>query len=210
MPKPNLEENTDSAESPTVLARKIRAGDPSAEVRLIQRLSPGLRVLLRRLTREPSLADDIHQETFAVVLPKLRNGELREPDAVAAFTRSTARNLLIAHQRKEVRFEQMDPVSETSDHRPWRIDSRPAAPQLQEVLAREEASAVRTVLSSMKHQRDRSVLLRYYLTEASKQEICRDLEIEPRLFNRVLYRARQRMLQLWVRHENQSSDEKKR
>src|SRR5690349_17154162 len=81
---------------PADLVRRIEAGDRDAEAELVARFSHGLLLMLRQLCRNPALADDLHQETLALVLQKVRRGEVREPERLAAFIRSTARNLFIA------------------------------------------------------------------------------------------------------------------
>ena len=48
-------------------------------------------------------ADDLHQETFRVVLEKVRAGELREPEKLPGFIRQIAKNLCIADYRKTAR-----------------------------------------------------------------------------------------------------------
>ncbi len=176
------------------LVRRIRSGDRQAEEELVGRYSLGLEVMLAHLTGNSSLADDIHQETFALVLTKLRGGELRQPEALPGFVRSIARNLFIADRRKEARYGSLDSEPD-----------RPSveASQLRQLLAEEEAKRVRQLLGELRVRRDREILMRYYLTGDSKDRICRELEVDPGLFNRVLYRARQRLRELWERSEKQ-------
>ena len=83
-------------EDPGALVRRIEAGDLQAENELVARYHLGVEVILAQLTRDAALAQDIHQETFALVLTKLRAGELRDPKALPGFLRSIARSLLIA------------------------------------------------------------------------------------------------------------------
>ena len=49
----------------------------------------------------------------------------------------------------------------------------------------------------MRVERDREVLLRYYLAEENSSRICADLGIDAEHFYRVLSRARQRYRQLF-------------
>jgi len=195
---------SDAAEGPdgdvADLVRRIQAGDPAAESELVVRFSRGLLLMLRRLVQNPALADDLHQETLALVLGKIRGDEVREPEKLAGFIRSTARNLFIADRRKEARYRALDegdeerllPGSAFSDHAP--------AP-LERVLAAEEARQVRRLLDELRFDRDRQLLLRFYLSDDSKEEICADLEIELQRFNKVLFHARERLRELWDRAE---------
>ena len=182
------------------LVRRIQAGDPAAESELVARFSHGLLLMLRRLVRNPALADDLHQETLALVLAKIRGGEVREPERLAAFLRSTARNLFIADRRKEARYRAFDEGEEEGLRPlPVRAGSDPAP--LDRVLAEEEARQVQRLLDELRFDRDRQLLIRFYLSDDSKEEICEDLEIEPLRFNKVLFHARERLRELWERAE---------
>jgi RNA polymerase sigma-70 factor (ECF subfamily) len=182
------------------LVRRIQAGDPAAESELVARFSHGLLLMLRRLVQNPALADDLHQETLALVLAKIRRGEVREPERLSGFIRSTARNLFIADRRKEARYRALeDGEEEGARPAPALVDRGPAP--LERVLAEEEARQVQRLLSELRYDRDRQLLLRFYLSDHSKEEICADLEIEPGRFNKVLFHARERLRELWERAE---------
>ena len=181
------------------LVERIQAGDRAAEAELIERFSHRLLVMLRHLAGDPALADDLHQETLSLVLQKIRGGELREPERLAGFIRSTARYLLIAHRRKHARFRPLDEAAEESGLPGPAARSEPTA--VDRVVAEEEARLVRRLLSELRFDRDRRVLFRYYLADDSKEAICEDLGIDPERFNQILHRARQRLLELWTRAE---------
>jgi len=185
----------------SALVRRIRAGDRRAEEEFVARYSLGLEVVLAQLTRNPSLAEDIRQETLALMLTKLRGGELRQSEALPGFLRSVARNLLIAYRRKEARYSSLDQEPNATGLTSGPAQPPAEAPQLRQLLADEEAKRVRQLLGELRFQRDREILVRYYLTGDSKDEICRQLDVDPGLFNRVLYRARQRLRELWERSE---------
>ena len=182
------------------LVRRIRAGDPAAESELVARFSRGLLLMLRRLVQNPALADDLHQETLALVLGKIRRGEVREPERLSGFIRSTARNLFIADRRKEARYRALDEGQEEGAGPAATLADRGPAP-LDRILAEEEARQVQRLLTELRFDRDRQLLLRFYLSDESKEEICADLEIEPERFNKVLFHARERLRELWERSE---------
>jgi RNA polymerase sigma-70 factor, ECF subfamily len=184
------------------LVRRIQAGDAAAESELVARFSRGLLLMLRRLVQNPALADDLHQETLALVLGKVRRGEVREPERLAGFIRGTARNLFIADRRKEARYHPLDGGREEEGGarpEPALADRGPAP--LDRVLADEEARQVRRLLDELRFERDRQLLLRFYVSDDSKEQICADLEIEPERFHQVLFRARERLRELWDRTE---------
>lgn len=186
---------TAGPEGPADLVRRIEAGDRDAEAELVARFSHGLLLMLRQLCRNPALADDLHQETLALVLQKVRRGEVREPERLAAFIRSTARNLFIADRRKEVRYGSLEGGDDDAAPESAVVDRDP--PPLERVLAVEEARQVRQLLGELRFDRDRQVLTRFYLADDSKEEICRDLEIQPERFNHILFRARERLREKW-------------
>ncbi|HEX3531009.1 MAG TPA: sigma-70 family RNA polymerase sigma factor [Thermoanaerobaculia bacterium] len=185
----------------SALVDRIQGGERAAEAELVGRFSHGLLLMLRRLTQNPALADDLHQETLSLVLAKIHRGEVREPERLAGFIRSTARNLFIADRRKEARYQALDGGREEEAPRaePALPDRSPAA--LDRVLAEEEARQVQRLLGELRYDRDRQLLLRFYLSDESKEELCADLEIEPDRFHQVLFRARERLRELWERAE---------
>jgi RNA polymerase sigma-70 factor, ECF subfamily len=186
-----------AAERAARLVARIQAGDRAAEEELVARFSRGLLLMLRRLARDGALADDLHQETLALVLAKIRRGELREPERLAGFIRSTARNLFIADRRKESRYGAFAEGEEEAIAAPESAGHSP----LDRTMAEEEARQVHRLLGELRFDRDRQVLLRFYLSEDGRDEICAELGIEPERFNQVVHRARERLRELWERAE---------
>lgn len=192
--------STDAAPTPDEaqvagdLVRRIGAGDSSAETELVERYSRGLRYLLRRLGASPELADDLHQEAFRIVLERLRGKGLSDPAGLAGFLHGIARNLVIAERRKTAR-RRTEADEETLAQAP-----NPGPSQLSTVLLDEEAEAVRRLIRALPTERDRQLLLRFYVAEEDKSRICADLGLDSLHFNRVLFRARQRFKETLERH----------
>lgn len=174
------------ASAAAALARRVQAGDAAAETELVERYSRGVHFLLTELTRDPARADDLHQETFRLVLEKVRAGELREPEKLPGFLRQIARNLFIAEYRKTARrgLEDLDAVAVPP--------ADPAPDQLTQVLQAEDARLLRQLLAELRPERDRLVLFRFYLAGEPKERICADLGLAGSTFNVVLHRARHR------------------
>lgn len=179
------------------LVERIEGGDRAAEAELVARFSRGLVLLLRRLAQNPSLADDLHQETLALVIEKIRRGEVREPEHLAGFIRGIARNLFIAERRKAVRYR---PLGEEGGRSGPLLADRDPAP-LDRAMAGEEGQEVRRLLGELRFERDRELLFRFYLADDSRERICEDLDIDPDRFNQALHRARERLRELWERSE---------
>ncbi|HMF08230.1 MAG TPA: sigma-70 family RNA polymerase sigma factor [Thermoanaerobaculia bacterium] len=174
----------------TDLASRIRTGDREAEAELVGRYQRGVTLLLRRSAGDPSLAEDLAQETFRIALEKIRRGDLREPEKLAGFLCSLARNLSIEHFRKA--------SSQRTSGSPPEDSVRGDEPDpLERLLRAEQARIVRGILSELPTERDRQILLRFYLSEEDKSAICRDLGLTSLHFNRVLFRARERYRELF-------------
>jgi len=97
-------EPSDATEAITDLVRRIVAGDPGAEAELVRRFSRALSFLLRRLTRDATEAEDLYQETFRLVIEKVRRGELREPERLPGFVSSNGETQLRTAMRDGNRY----------------------------------------------------------------------------------------------------------
>jgi RNA polymerase sigma-70 factor, ECF subfamily len=73
------------------------AGDDSAFGELVRRRQAGVRHLLRRLCRDPALADDLAQQTFLQAWRTVRT--LRAPAAFGSWLRKLAVNVWLQHAR---------------------------------------------------------------------------------------------------------------
>jgi RNA polymerase sigma-70 factor (ECF subfamily) len=175
------------------LVRRIAARDEAAENQLVQRYQRGLRYFLRHLGAPPELAEDLAQETFQIALERLRRESLTNPAGLSAFLRGTARNLLMNERRKTWRRR----TEADGDELDQAV--APAPSPLQAVLQDEEAAVVRRMIAELPTERDRQLLLRFYVGEEDKASLCADLGVDSLHFNRVLFRARQRFKDLLER-----------
>lgn len=171
----------------TELTRRVQEGDPRAETEMVERYSRGLRFLLRRKTRDPELAEDLLQETWAVALERLRGDSIDDPARLAGFLSGVARHLALNELRKAGR--QKTTANSTivelipdEDNNPIRQASRA-----------EVCKHVQRLIGELGQQRDREILNSFYVLEQDKENICRKLGVDGTHFNRVLFRARQRL-----------------
>jgi RNA polymerase sigma-70 factor (ECF subfamily) len=197
--QPNLYGNLRFGHDPTVqttkdslaeLAHRIVAGDRHAESELSQRVAPGITQVILGMTGNFAIAQELCQETLIIILSRLRNQPLEDPDKLPAFVAQVARNLVMADRRKERRRKtevDSEAIAEVADQSHG-----------QEQFAQQEsaAMAIRRVLAEMKSIRDRSLLVRYYLKDEDKKDICRELGLTEPSFNVILFRARSRFLEL--------------
>jgi RNA polymerase sigma-70 factor, ECF subfamily len=169
----------------------IRAGDQQAEAELVERYSRGVMIIIRREVSDTTVVDDLYQETFRIVLEKVRQGHMRDPVKLSGFVCSIARNLAIHHFRNAARWERLIEIEEATPL-PSSVPD-----QLEELLQKEMAAIVRQLISGLTTERDRQVLFRFYLVEEKKEKICADLGLTSLHFNLVLHRARERYRELY-------------
>lgn len=179
------------------LAKRIAAGDPRAEEELVRRYEGGVSIIIRRIVQCQISTDDISQDTFIKVIEKIRHGDLREPDRLSGFVCGVAKNLAIEHVRRVglSRNREESGIPEEI----W--DPAPSA--LTQLLDKEREAAVRAVIDELQVERDRDLLLRYYIGEEPKDKICADLGLTREQFSRVIFRALKRFKKLYVRMEEE-------
>lgn len=184
----NPSAGSDSSE----LVRRIQAGETRAEAELVSQYREGLFFLLKRWTRDPETAEDLCHDTLRLALEKIRKGEVREPDRLAAYLRSLAKNLSTQLYRRSGERTELREELATGQELP---DRQPGA--LASLLQEEKARLARQVLQNLGSDRDRQILLRYYLSDERPEQICSDLGLTSEHFYRVLHRARKRYRRLF-------------
>jgi RNA polymerase sigma-70 factor (ECF subfamily) len=177
------------------LAQRIGAGDRAAETALVERYARGVLYLLKRRTRDPELALDLRQDAFRIGIEKLRAKEIADPARVGAFLRGIAVNLAIGDLRKNVRR------ATTADSDAVELIADPDAGPAERVSSEQIRAEVRRLLDELPVERDRQILLRFYIEDEDKESICAALGVDSAHFNRVLFRAKQRFRELLERAE---------
>ncbi len=187
----------EEADIATDLVRRVRAGDAGAETALVQRYGDRLRhVLQRQMTQYPHDVDDIVQEALTTAILRLRDEGIDDPARLGGFIYGVARNLRLARFREHSRHDgDVDPE----------VIARIADDQVSPdgIAADGETSrVVRQLLAELGtnrgRERDREVLLRLYLDQQSREEVCEALDIEPDHLRRVVHRAKQRLKALLI------------
>ncbi|NCP65721.1 MAG: sigma-70 family RNA polymerase sigma factor [Paraglaciecola sp.] len=176
--------------SPQALVQRIANGDKSAEKQLVSTYYRGLFFILNRQTSNPTLSEDLTQDTFILVIQKARLGEILNPAALNGFIRQVGINLLIAHFRKESR-RATHSVDDIDIHIPDAELDISRALHSEKILA-----VVQQVISELPTDRDRDLLRRFFVYDKPKAQICEELCLSAEHFDRVLFRARQRLKQV--------------
>ena len=175
------------------IVNRIMAGDSAAEEELILRYSHGVSVIIDRIVRSHSAAQDVSQETFRIALEKIRSGHVRQPERLSGFVCAVARNTAIDYVRRARKTLALgDGLN--AEYIP---DSAPS--QLDEILNQERAAIVRRIISELKIKRDRDVLFRYFIAEEDKNKICTDLDLTRTQLNSVIFRASARFKELYAK-----------
>ena len=179
----------------TALVKGILAGDAAAELQMIERYKRGLRYVLRRKCHDLDLTADISQETWRIVIERIRNNELREPAKLSAFILQTAKNQLLMHFRKNDIKRQQTGMGEALESE----YSGPSTQSPEDALERHNLGLlVQTVIKELNTPRDRELLHRYYIHEQDKSLICNELNVNAKNFDNVLYGCKQRFKTLWL------------
>ena len=176
----------EEVQAATRIANGVYGGDSDAETAMVDRYSRGLRYLLVRRIGDDERARDLLQETFCIAIEKLRNKPLDSPERLAGYLRGIAiRVALNAGRRRSREPYPIDTltVSAISDHEPR---------QFQKIAKEQTTSAVHKLLNAMPVERDRELLIRLYVYDQDRKEICHALGLDSLHFNRVLFRAKGR------------------
>jgi RNA polymerase sigma-70 factor (ECF subfamily) len=166
-------------------------GDRQAESRMLVALRPGVLAVLRFGAFHRWVdAEDLTQETLHIVVERVRARTIDDPRKVFAFAAATARNLALNAARKVLR-QQTVVDSELVDELAQNMEMEQS--ELSEQDDRQLAEAVAALLEELPTERDRQLLMRFYLDGTDKQQLCRELGLSPKHFDRVLMRARTRL-----------------
>ena len=153
----------------------------------LQQLRDGVLYLLRKELRDFALAEDLCNETFRIVLERLQRRPLEDPSKISSYLAQTARNLVIEHRRRGTRQLTVTGHQAAMEA----IGDADLDPALI-LQSQSRAAAVRKVLQEIPRVRDREVLVRVYLYDQDKDQVCRELGIGADHFKRVVHRARER------------------
>ena len=172
------------------LIKIIGEGDRNAEGSLVKRYQKGLSVIIMNKTKDRMIADDVAQQTWLVVLLKIRNKELREASKFKSFLIQTAKYQAVMYFRKRAsrKEEALDQSSE--------LKVSALNPE-QSLSNKQLGSLALGALNKLNKKRDRELLTKFYVLGESKESIRNELKLSSPHFDRVLYRARNRFKSIW-------------
>lgn len=160
---------------------RLAAGDPETERHFSEYFSELILIKLRAREYTRSIIEDVRQETFLRVLQALRRNGIREPERVGAFVNSVCNNVVLEFGRSSAR------LTFTDESAPEVADDR--ADSEQELVTREQAAQVRSVLAQMS-PKNRQLLSAVFLEERPNEEVCRQFKVDQNYLRVLLFRAR--------------------
>lgn len=180
-----------SVDEIAIIVTAALGGDRQAESRMISALRPGVLAVLRFGAFHRWIdAEDLTQETLQIVAERMRSRSIDDPRKVFAFAAATARNLALNAARKMLR-QQTVVDSQLVDELAQNLEMEQN--DLSDSDDRQLAEAVAALLEELPTERDRQLLMRFYLDGTDKTVLCRELGLSPKHFDRVLMRARSRL-----------------
>lgn len=167
----------------SALVSKIQNGDDAGMEELYKLFSRGIRYYLCRQLGPQELEDKVH-DTFLIVVNAIRKGDLREPERLMGFVRTVVRRQVAAYIDNAVHARREQADLETG----VMVADRKHNPE-QEAIVRQKTELMRTVLESLS-QRDRDILVRFYLQEQSQEQICEEMSLTETQFRLLKSRAK--------------------
>ena len=157
---------------------------------LIAKEYVGLRLLIARRARDHQVAADMLNDALCLVWEKWCAGQIQRPEQIAGYVFRVAINLLHNHRRSVA--DRPDRRADIVHIDQFYVTADATDQQIEEGIA----ARVKHFISGMPSSRDRTILVRFYLNEEEKDSICADMGVSPLQFDKILYRARQRLRQL--------------
>lgn len=165
------------------LVAKVKAGEDQGMEQLYKLFSRGIRYYLCRQLGPQELEDKVH-DTFLIVVNAIRRGDLREPERLMGFVRTVVRRQVAAYIESAVHTRREQADLETG----ITVADRKQNPE-QEAILRQKTALMKSVLESLS-QRDRDILVRFYLMEQPQEQICREMSLTETQFRLLKSRAK--------------------
>jgi RNA polymerase sigma factor (sigma-70 family) len=167
----------------SVLVAQVKGGEDAGMEQLYKLFSRGIRYYLCRQLGPQELEDKVH-DTFLIVVNAIRRGDLREPERLMGFVRTVVRRQVAAYIEQAVhnRREQADLETGVT------VADRKQNPE-QEAMIRQKSELMKSALNALS-QRDRDILVRFYLHEQPQDQICKEMELTETQFRLLKSRAK--------------------
>ena len=167
------------------LVERIRACQADGMEELYRCFTTGVRLYLWSQSGPRDLEDRLH-DLFIQIVQAIQRGTIREPERLMGFVRIVAQRQGWAHIRQVVskRTEEISLESKSE------IDEVSHGPEHAAIFRQREELA-RRVLAEMA-DRDREILIRFYLKEQPCKKICLEMNLTETQFRLLKSRAKAR------------------
>ena len=171
------------------LVERIRAAEADAMEELYRLFFKGVRFYIFRHLGPEDIEDKIH-DVFVIITEAIQQGELREPEKLMGYVRTIVRRQIAGHidnaiQMRRTRTD-VDFSTAVSDLKP--------DPE-RNAIQRQNMELAMRILQTIP-ERDREVLVRFYLDEETPEQICQDLGLSYTQFRLIKSRAKARFGEL--------------
>lgn len=195
-PNKNEQPSLVDSDGEASLSERIHAGDQAAEIELVKKYARPTLFMLQYRCHDMSQAEDLLQDAMSIVISHLRKNPLDNPGALPKYIRQIAMNLFIGEYRKQQRQQT------SADQATVEQAVSEQASGYETVHKLQQTKAVQRLLAELPQQRDRQILRLFYLAELDKVTICDRLDLSAAHFDRVLYRAKQRLRKLYTDNDD--------
>ncbi|MGE4568045.1 MAG: sigma-70 family RNA polymerase sigma factor [Bacteroidales bacterium] len=172
------------------LLRNYVAGDLSAMETLVTRYQSKVYNYIRFTLRNPTMADDVFQETFLKAIRSVLDGKYKEDGRFLAWLIRIAHNLIVDSYRQEKQMRclpQAQCEQELANSRNYAEESRE-----EQWIAIQERSTLRRMVNALPLEQREVIILRHYVGLSFK-EIARETDV---CINTALGRMRYGLLNL--------------
>jgi len=176
--------------------QRLIAEDPETERHFTEYFSDLLMLKLRSRLRSSAAVEDARQETLLRVLVALKKkGSLAAAESLGAFVNAVCNNVLLEMYRSSGRTTPMDDdMDEPEADEPtaeWRL------------LKSEEREKVRDAIAGLP-QRDRDLIRWLFFEGRTKDDVCRELNVDRGYLRVLFHRAKQRFRERFAAEEEQT------
>ena len=178
------------------LAKQIEQGNRKATNAFVELNYKWLLFIVRRNFYRSNNHEDIVQDTFMIVIEKLQQGKIDHPKAILSFMRRTAFFVGQDYLRKDKKFTSSidQDLLKTIEHAQEGV--------LSQIIWDDKVNYIKQVMEELSQQRDKDILTKFYFDNEDKATICLELNLSSAHFDRVLFRAKQRLKTLIDKRKN--------
>lgn len=181
----SVDEDGVSASSVEALAVRIQSGDRAAQTELYNFLVHRYAQYYARRLGSQEIDDKI-QESFLRALRPIQRGFLRDPKSLAGFVATISRRIVAAHIDEAIRSR------EEGSNRSLVYPNFPVPDPEELSITAERQRLVRKHLRALPTL-DKEILIRAYILEQPRQEICSELSMTLTQYRLRKWRAKERL-----------------